>query len=224
MEGDRKFVFIISLSAVVLFAFAYFVGYFVGKQAGVKEEKAICEIEKRQIVKTLSRLTPVSRPQPQIEEKVVGELPPQPATNGEAKAEEEGKETAKVNGKVKPEGEAASSESQKTERVKEAEKEKRAAKPQSKQETAKRGIEPPKKEEAQVSKGYYLQLGVFRNHLNAVKLAKELRDKGFDAKVEFSGNYSKVVVGYYKSLQEALTVKKELLRSGYKSVLKRRKG
>jgi len=72
MERDRRVLALLGSSLVVIFAFSYAVGYYVGKQAGVREEKERCEIEKKQLMKTLAQITPVSRPQPQIEERVVG--------------------------------------------------------------------------------------------------------------------------------------------------------
>jgi len=71
---------------------------------------------------------------------------------------------------------------------------------------------------------FYLQLGVFKNAINAVKLVKELEEKGYKAIVIPTTNekYSKVIVGYFSSKEEALKVKEELKSEGYNSILKRR--
>jgi cell division protein FtsN len=201
----------------------------VGKQAGIKEERAKCEMEKKQIVKTLARIAPVSRPQPQIEEKVIG----QPQTEEKKEEKEEAKPTSSnpQSGSQEVNSPAVSSapkeeksepqpeENPFKEFVKAAKKEEKEEAPQPKEEEVKK--EPSKKSES--GKLYFLQVGVFKNKANAVKLANELKAKGFDAKTEFFRGYARVVVGYFKSWQEAEAVRKELLNSGYKAIIRWRK-
>jgi cell division protein FtsN len=96
MEKDRKFLALISAAAVAIFIFSYAVGYFMGKQSGIEEERAKCEVEKKQIVKTLAKIAPVSRPQPEIEEKVIEGVPQEsPPLEEEEKAVNDEEETGK---------------------------------------------------------------------------------------------------------------------------------
>jgi cell division protein FtsN len=70
---------------------------------------------------------------------------------------------------------------------------------------------------------FYLQVGVFRNKINASRLAEKLREKGYEAKtVTHHGKYIKVIVGYFSSKEDALKVKEELKKDGYNSILRRR--
>ncbi len=217
MERDRRLMILVSLATITIFCFSYAVGYFVGKQAGIKEERAKCELEKKQIVKTFARIAPVSRPQPQIEERVVA-----PKEQEQVEEKEKSEESEKVSKEEEPV--ATSSQTNQTkesvEEVEEKEEKETSPNPQ--------GTESSKVESSsgtfkKAEKLYYLQVGVFKNRANAVRLASELKSKGFNAKTEFSGDYAKVIVGYFKSWQEANAVRKELLNSGYKSILKWRK-
>ncbi|RKQ63988.1 cell division protein FtsN [Thermovibrio guaymasensis] len=214
MERDRKLVILVSLATVVIFVFSYAVGYFVGKQAGIKEERAKCELEKKQIVKTFARIAPVSRPQPQIEEKIVA-----PKEQEQVEEKEKSEESEKV---VKEEEPVAtpSQTNQTEESVGEVEEKESSSKPQG---TGTLKAESSTGTFEKAEKLYYLQVGVFKNRANAVRLASELKSKGFNAKTEFLGDYARVIVGYFKSWQEANAVRKELLNSGYKSILKWRK-
>ena len=246
MEGERRVQIIIAVIAGTLLAFAYGVGYYVGKGAGIEEEKKVCEIQKKQIIKTLSRIAPVSRPEP-IEEKVVG-IPPRKeekkqqeketkaststavASKGNNEAQEETvpvKQEVKIEEKTQQEvvasNEAAKKEQQvKTEKpvipvveskVQETKLVKKAA-------TSKSAVS---KQERKPGKRYYLQVGIFRNKANAVKLAQELNSKGFQSKTVFGKRYVKVIVGYYDSLHQARVVQRELRSAGFDSVLKWRK-
>ncbi|MEO2083203.1 MAG: SPOR domain-containing protein, partial [Desulfurobacteriaceae bacterium] len=74
--------------------------------------------------------------------------------------------------------------------------------------------------EAAPKKVYYLQVGVFRNRSNAVRFASELKSKGFDAKTEFFDDKTRVVGGDFDSQKEALSVKRDLKRKGFDSILK----
>ncbi len=218
MERDRKLMILVSLATVVIFGFSYAVGYFVGKQAGIKEERAKCELEKKQIVKTFARIAPVSRPQPQIEEKVVA--PKQEQTEEKEKAEESEKVSKEEEPVATPSQTNQTEESAEEVEVEEKEEEETSPSPQG---TGTSKAESSTGTFKKAEKLYYLQVGVFKNRANAVRLASELKSKGFNAKTEFSGDYAKVIVGYFRSWQEANAVRKELLNSGYKSILKWRK-
>ncbi|WP_456342612.1 SPOR domain-containing protein [Thermovibrio sp.] len=213
MERDRRLMAVVSAAVVVIFAFSYAVGYFVGKQAGIKEERTKCEMEKKQIVKTLARIAPVSRPQPQIEEKVIGQPQAQETKPVSSNSQSSSQEVNSPAVSSAPEKE----ENPFKEFVKAAKKEEQV--PQPKEEEVKEELS--KKSES--GKLYFLQLGVFKNKANAVKLANELKAKGFDAKTEFFKGYARVVVGYFKSWQEAEAVRKELLNLGYKAIIRWRK-
>jgi len=233
MEGDRRVQIIIAVVAAVLLAFAYGVGYYVGKGSGIEEEKKICEIQKRQLIKTLSRITPVSRPEP-VEEKVVGT---QPQTSQKEVSSKEVTKTLeqKVSQQEVPKKEVANPQEKTAEKevktVKNGQEEKAdtvsvvkkgesVVKPKT-QEVAEKT--PQVKEKPSNGKKYYLQLGIFRNEANAVKLAEELNKKGFQSKTVFGKRYVKVIVGYFDSLHQARVVQKELRSAGFDSVLKWRR-
>ncbi len=242
MEGERRVQIIIAVIAAVLLAFAYGVGYYVGKGTGIEEEKKVCEIQKRQLIKTLSRITPVSRPEP-VEEKVVGAPPlkkekKQEVSTSTAVASKENngkaqKETVSENQKVKTEEKTqqevvASKEAVKKEQQVKTEKpvipvvESKVQKTEPVKKTAV-SESVVSKQERKPGKRYYLQVGIFRNKVNAVKLAQELNSKGFQSKTVFGKRYVKVIVGYYDSLHQARVVQRELRSAGFDSVLKWRK-
>jgi len=240
MEGERRVQIVIAVIAAVLLAFAYGVGYYVGKGTGIEEEKKICEVQKRQLIKTLSRITPVSRPEP-VEEKVVGtppqeegkkpELPTATAVVSKKKEVKEGavseKKEVKPGEKTKPQV-VVSKEAVKSQPQAKVEKSTPPVAVNSVQKTETVN-NPAKPEGAQFrgenrsGKKYYLQLGIFKNKANAVKLAEELNRKGFQAKTVFGKRYVKVIVGYFDSLHQARVVQKELRSAGFDSVLKWRK-
>jgi len=224
MERDRKVVFLLSGALAVTFAFSYAVGYYLGKQAGVKEERERCEVEKKQLMKTLARITPVSRPQPQIEERVVGA-----PTLAELQKEEEKKEEKPA---VEPGTQVAASgvgeeksrkEEKPSEKAGEASdgEEKSAPAEKTGRETSE---QKPQEKTSKPRKLYYLQVGVFRSSANAQKLVNALKAKGFNARLLRSGGLVKVVVGDFESWSSANAVKKELKKAGYDSIIKWRKG
>ena len=213
MEGDRKFQYILMAAAIVIFGFSYIVGYFVGKEAGFEEAKQKFNIEKQKLLKTIATLSPVS--QPRVENKVYVV----------DKTVEEGSENVTDDGAQKEAvKEEKTSLEQKTQTYEEIAEEKVTGKAQKqeKEEVFARQIE--RKETALIKEGdYYLQVGVFRNRANAIKLASQLEKKGFKTKTLFTHNYTVVIVGYFEHKNEALVAKKLLKESGYDSVLKRRK-
>ncbi len=223
MEGDRRVQILVAVIAAVLLTFAYGVGYYVGKSSGMEEEKKICEVEKRQLIKTLSSMTPVSRPEP-VEEKIVG-APAQssPVKNLPETLQKSDKKVKSSETESAPE-KTVTSESQKT-----------ATKPESKVPVVQQAVKSEKvspekpslvkstqtvSEEKRV---YYLQIGVFKSKANAVKLAQELMRKGFQAKTLFERGYAKVIVGYFNSSHQAKVIQKELRSAGFNSILRWRK-
>ena len=213
MEGDRKFQYILMAAAIVIFGFSYIVGYFVGKEAGFEEAKQKFDIEKQKLLKTIATLSPVS--QPRVENKVYVV----------DKTVEEGSENVTDDGTQKEAvKEEKTSLEQKTQTYEEIAEKKVTGKAQKqeKEEVFARQIE--RKETALIKEGdYYLQVGVFRNRANAIKLASQLKEKGFKTKTLFTNNYTTVIVGYFEHKNEALVAKKLLKESGYDSILKRRK-
>ncbi len=224
MEGERRIQIIVAFVSAVLLVFSYGVGYYVGKGAGVEEERKICEVQKKQLIKTLSRITPVSRPEP-VEEKVV--VPPKNVQTSKPPAQKEQKKekpevtstnatpvqkkvvkASKVAGESKPEEKPVSVS--KVEKVKSPE----VASPvKGKKEKAASPIH---------RRVYFLQVGVFKTKSNAVKLAQELNRKGFHSKTVFGKKYVKVIVGDFESLSQARAVQRKLRRMGFDSILKRR--
>ena len=213
MEGDRKFQYILMAAAIVIFGFSYIVGYFVGKEAGFEEAKQKFNIEKQKLLKTIATLSPVS--QPRVENKVYVV----------DKTVEEGSENVTDDGTQKEAvKEEKTSLEQKTQTYEEIAEKKVTGKAQKqeKEEVFARQIE--RKETALIKEGdYYLQVGVFKNRANAIKLASRLEEKGFKTKTIFTDKYTIVVVGYFEHKNEALVAKNLLRKLGYDSILKRRK-
>ena len=207
MEGDRRLQYILMAAAVVIFGFSYIVGYFVGKEAGFEEAKQKFNIEKQKLLKTIASLSPVS--QPRVEKKVyvvdktveeISENVTDEATQREAVQEEKAQTREEI------------AEKKATDKIQE----------QRKKEFFARQVE--RKETAFIKEGdYYLQVGVFRNRANAIKLASRLEEKGFKTKTLFTDKYTVVIVGYFEHKNEALVAKKLLRKSGYNSILKKRK-
>lgn len=232
MEGDRKIQIIIAIIAGVLLAFAYGVGYYVGKGTGIEEEKRICEIQKKQLIKTLSRITPVSRPQP-VEEKVVGapseKETPQKSETAESETTKEATTPLNVTPPSQPQQKAeAQAEKAASKKPSVAEQSQISklfpevtAKAEKKGEAEKRvkTVSSVKRKESS-GKRYYLQVGIFNNKSNAFKLAQRLNKKGFQTKTVFEKKNIKIIVGYFDSLHQARVVQKELRAAGFDSVLK----
>ncbi len=229
MEGERRVQIIVAVIAAFLLAFAYGVGYYVGKGAGIEEEKQICEVQKRQLIKTLSRITPVSRPEP-VEEKVVEnsqeenenletnsseqvqsenqQKEPRNATEIKAEISQEVATEKNVENNTESESSPVKFEEQKNKSVSQEILQKK---------------EPQEKQAEVEEKKFYLQVGVFREKTNALKLAQELSRKGFPAKTIFEKKYTRVIVGYFDSARQARIVQKELRSAGFDSVIKWRK-
>jgi len=213
MEGDRRLQYILMAAAIVIFGFSYIVGYFVGKEAGFEEAKQKFNIEKQKLLKTIAALSPVS--QPRVEKKVyvvdkTVEERSENATDDGTHKEAVQEEKASLEQKIQT-GEKAT-EKKVTDKIQEQRKEEVFAK------------QVERKETAFIKEGdYYLQVGVFRNRANAIKLASRLEEKGFKTKTLFTDKYTVVIVGYFEHKNEALVAKKLLRKFGYDSILKRRK-
>ena len=227
MEKDKKLLIALTLAFVAIFSLSYGTGYFLGKKAGIKEEKEKCEIEKKQIIKTFATLTPVSRPQPEIEEKVVP--PPQIPTEVQAQEPqmEENSNSTPTSGNTTNKNKKQSlalklSENQKeTGKGEKGETETPKEKENKTKETMKKTVKEAKSKEN--GKLYYLQVGVFKNQSNAVKLVKRLKEKGIKAKVLFESKRARVIVGFFKNLKEAQEAKSKLKKEGFETILKWRK-
>ena len=229
MEGNRRLQIAFIVVSAALFGFAYGVGYYIGKGAGIEEEKKICEMEKKQIVKTLARITPVSRPEP-VEETVKSEIPQENNTEVSPKGENQvpTEETAEANETASKENNATNTTAPTQEKTEEKSVVKEETKPLEKNEkTHQQPVQQvsQKKEEVKpkIEGKYYLQLGVFRNKENAFKLVNRLKEKGFDAKTVYGKRYVKVIVGYFETKKEAMKVKRELRSLGIDSILRRRR-
>jgi cell division protein FtsN len=218
MEGDRRLQVILIAVATIIFALSYIIGYMIGKEAGFQEAKAKFEVEKQRLLRTLAEINPISRP---IEDKLVNE-----STETETDKTGETEET-KVEEKETQEVEVASN----TEESGEAKKQEKSDSSllDSLSQPAEQETKPQPESATSTSVGneegeFYLQVGVFRSIANASRLAKKLKEKGYEAKVITTGSrkYSKVIVGYFSSKQDALKVKEELKKDGYNSILKRR--
>jgi cell division protein FtsN len=246
MEGGRKVQLLLGLATVVLLTLSYSVGYYVGKEAGITQEKKICEVEKKEIIKTLSQINPVSRPQTPIEDRVVaqvvgGSSQEQGLTEKvegapEKQKEENGNPSGEGVSEKKKEGEkvaeaqaqqpkvARSTETEKAENSSKEKKEKGQLPPASVGSVKEIQKEKGEQKKAEVhGKVYFLQVGVFRSERNAERLAQELRSKGFPAKVEKLGSRYRVVVGDFTDWKEAASVQRKLRQEKIPSILRWRK-
>ncbi|RUM87566.1 MAG: hypothetical protein DSZ25_03340, partial [Thermovibrio sp.] len=184
MEGNRRLQIAFIVVSAALFGFAYGVGYYIGKGAGIEEEKKICEMEKKQIVKTLARITPVSRPEP-VEETVKSEPPQENNTEVSPKGENQvpTEETAEANETASKENNATNATAPTQEKTEEKIVVKEETKPVEENEKTHQPVQQvvQTKEEVKpkIEGKYYLQLGIFRNKENAFKLVNRLKEKGF---------------------------------------------
>ncbi len=224
MEKDKKLLIALILAFVAIFFLSYGTGYFLGKKAGIKKERERCEIEKKQIIRTFATITPVSRPQPEIEEKVVPppQIPPE-VQDQESQKEESTPTSENTTNKTKNQSLAPKlSENQKeTGKVEKGETETPKEKENKTKEAPKKTVKEAKSKGS--DKLYYLQVGVFKNQSNAVKLAKRLKEKGIKAKVLFEGKRARVIVGFFKDLKEVQEAKRKLKKEGFETILKWRK-
>jgi cell division protein FtsN len=210
MEGDRRLQYILMAAAVVIFGFSYIVGYFVGKEAGFEEAKQKFNIEKQKLLKTIATLSPVSQPRVEKKVYVVDKTQEEDAIYDDVQEESVQEKKNILKQKNQTGGEITEKEvTDKTQRQRE-------------EEDFAEQIE--RKEAVLVGEGdYYLQVGVFKNRANAIKLASRLEEKGFKTKTIFTDKYTIVVVGYFEHKNEALVAKNLLRKLGYDSILKRRK-
>lgn len=66
---------------------------------------------------------------------------------------------------------------------------------------------------------YKVQVGLFRNNMNAERLQEELIAQDFPAYIDNVGEYIRVYVGGYKDLNDAVTMEQRLKRAGYDTLI-----
>lgn len=66
---------------------------------------------------------------------------------------------------------------------------------------------------------YRVQVGAFRNNVYAERLMRELTEQDFPAYIDDSGQFDRVQVGNYRTLQEAVQMEQRLKRAGYPTVI-----
>lgn len=66
---------------------------------------------------------------------------------------------------------------------------------------------------------YRVQVGLFRNWNNAARLERELKEQGFPAFTDDSGQYISVQVGNFTSLSDAAAMEKRLRQEGYDTLI-----
>lgn len=224
MEEDKKLQYILMAAAVVIFGFSYAVGYFVGKETGFKGAEQKFNVEKQKLLKTIATLSPVSRPTNKREVYVVDKTA---QGNRKSVAQKSGQNATKVNTEVAvnngtqkevtPKTQAPSVKKAPT--LKEIAKGNATSKIQKQvKKTATANVQPPKT----VARGrkYFLQVGIFKNKGNAVKLASQLEKKKFKTKTVFYNNRSVVIVGYFNNESTAFATQRLLKKAGYFSILK----
>ena len=67
--------------------------------------------------------------------------------------------------------------------------------------------------------GYSVQVGAFRNRMYAERLMNELLEQDFPAYLEESGEYFRVRVGSFDTLNDAASMEQRLKREGYQTVI-----
>lgn len=70
-----------------------------------------------------------------------------------------------------------------------------------------------------LSEIYHIQVGAFRNAEYAQRLRDELLEEGFPAFVNKTGQYEKVLVGRFASVDQAAETEQALRRAGYQTVI-----
>ncbi len=68
---------------------------------------------------------------------------------------------------------------------------------------------------------YRVQVGAFRNRMYAERLLNELLEEDFPAYIDDSGDYLRVMVGGFDTLNEAVNMEQRLKREGYQTVIVR---
>lgn len=66
---------------------------------------------------------------------------------------------------------------------------------------------------------YRVQVGAFRNSAYAERLLRELTEQDFPAYIDDSGQFDRVQVGNYRTLDEAVQMEQRLKRAGYPTVV-----
>lgn len=76
-----------------------------------------------------------------------------------------------------------------------------------------------KKDEVPEESGYHVQVGAFRNRTYAERLLNELLEEDFPAYLDDSGEYYRVRVGTFNTLNDAAKMEQRLKREGYQTVI-----
>ena len=66
---------------------------------------------------------------------------------------------------------------------------------------------------------YRVQVGAFRNSVYAERLLRELTEQDFPAYIDDSGQFDRVQIGNYRTLNEAVQMEQRLKRAGYPTVI-----
>lgn len=73
---------------------------------------------------------------------------------------------------------------------------------------------------SRIGEAYYrVQVGLFRNNMNAKRLLDELLAQDFPAYIDNIGPYNRVIVGGYNNLNDAVEVEQRLRRAGYDTLV-----
>ena len=64
-----------------------------------------------------------------------------------------------------------------------------------------------------------VQVGAFRNSVYAERLLRELTEQDFPAYIDDKGQFDRVQVGRYRTLDEAATMERRLKMAGYPTVI-----
>lgn len=75
------------------------------------------------------------------------------------------------------------------------------------------------KEAIEPKESYSIQVGLFRNYMNAVNLQNTLLDKGYHAEIVPMGGFTAVLVGNFKSPEEAERLQDVLIGDGYEAIV-----
>lgn len=66
---------------------------------------------------------------------------------------------------------------------------------------------------------YSIQVGQFRNYQNAVNLQNALLEEGFNSQIVPMGGYTAVIVGNFKTPEEAESIEEKLISAGYETIV-----
>jgi cell division protein FtsN len=174
----------------ILLAGSYGIGFYVGQESGYQKEKEKCDKEKKKLLKIIAELSPVSRP-----------VVPRQTFQKQPEEKQEEKPEIQEPQKTEPEPQPEPQRPQPEEEVKQVKEEKVVEKKAEKR--------PEEFEKVKAGK-YYIQVGVFRNKANALKLSAKLNQMGFNTKTVVVRGFVKVIVGDFDSLESAQEAKERI--------------